>query len=75
MGFTGAMLVAMAGSLGVRLGGPRSYDGELAAEPWLNGMARDPAAEDVSEALEIYTRAMLVVAGLLAFLAFGLAIE
>jgi adenosylcobinamide-phosphate synthase len=66
---------AMAGSLGVRLGGPRAYDGELAAEPWLNAMARDPAPDDVSQALEIYTRAMLVVTGLLAFLAFGLAIE
>jgi adenosylcobinamide-phosphate synthase len=66
---------AMAGALGVRLGGPRSYDGDLAAEPWLNGMARDPAPDDVAQALEIYTRAMLIVAGLLAFLAFGLAFE
>jgi adenosylcobinamide-phosphate synthase len=65
----------MAGALGVRLGGPRSYDGDLAAEPWLNGMARDPAPDDVAKALEIYTRAMLVVAGLLAFLACGLAFE
>ena len=66
---------AIAGSLGVRLGGPRTYDGELSAEPWLNGMARDPEPDDVAQALEIYIRAMLVVAGLLAFLAFGLAIE
>jgi adenosylcobinamide-phosphate synthase len=66
---------AIAGSLGVRLGGPRVYDGELAAEPWLNGMARDPAPDDVSQALEIYLRAMLLVAGVLAFLAIGLAIE
>jgi len=65
---------AMAGSLDVRLGGPRAYDGELAAEPWLNAMARDPAPGDVSQALAIYTRAMLVVTGLLVFLAFGLAI-
>ena len=66
---------AMGGALGVRLGGPRTYDGELVAEPWLNGMARDPEPDDVSEAIEIYTRAMLIVAGLMAFIGFGLAIE
>jgi adenosylcobinamide-phosphate synthase len=66
---------AMAGSLGVRLCGPRVYDGELAAEPWLNGMGRDPAPDDISRALEIYIRAMLVVAAVLVFLGFGLAIE
>jgi adenosylcobinamide-phosphate synthase len=66
---------AMAGALGVRLCGPRSYHGELADEPWLNGGARDPTAADVARALEIYVRAMLTVAAVLAFLAFGLAIE
>ncbi len=43
---------AMAGALGVRLCGPRAYHGELADEPWLNGSARDPAAADISRALE-----------------------
>lgn len=66
---------AMAGALGVRLCGPRSYHGEVADEPWLNSSARDPAAADVSRALEVYVRAMLTVAAILAFLAFGLAIE
>jgi adenosylcobinamide-phosphate synthase len=66
---------AMAGALGVRLCGPRSYHGELADEPWLNGGARDPAAADISRALEVYVRAMLTVGAVLAFLAFGLAIE
>ena len=66
---------AMAGALGVRLCGPRSYHGELADEPWLNGGARDPAAADISRALEAYVRAMLSIGALLAFLAFGLAIE
>lgn len=65
---------AMAGALGVRLCGPRSYHGELADEPWLNGGARDPAAADISRALEVYVRAMLTVAAVLAFLAFGLAV-
>jgi adenosylcobinamide-phosphate synthase len=66
---------AMAGALGVRLCGPRSYHGELADEPWLNGGARDPAAADISRALAVYVRAMLTVGAVLAFLAFGLAIE
>jgi adenosylcobinamide-phosphate synthase len=66
---------AMAGALGVRLCGPRSYHGDPADEPWLNGGARDPAAADISRALEAYVRAMLTVGAVLAFLAFGLAIE
>jgi adenosylcobinamide-phosphate synthase len=66
---------AMAGALGVRLCGPRAYHGAVADEPWLNGSARDPAAADISRALEVYVRAMLTVAAILAFLAFGLAIE
>jgi adenosylcobinamide-phosphate synthase len=66
---------AMAGALGVRLCGPRSYQGELADERWLNGSARDPAAADISRALDAYVRAMLTVAAVLAFLALGLAIE
>jgi adenosylcobinamide-phosphate synthase len=65
---------AIAGALGVRLCGPRSYHGELADEPWLNGGARDPAAADIARALEVYVRAMLTVGAGLAFLAFGLAI-
>src|SRR5262249_40591648 len=43
---------AMAGSLGVRLCGPRAYDGKLAVEPWLNGMGRDAEPGDISQALE-----------------------
>jgi len=66
---------AVAGALGVRLCGPRSYHGELADEPWLNGSARDPVAADISRALEIYVRAMLTIAAVLVFLAFGLAVE
>src|SRR6185312_12805586 len=61
---------AMAGALGVRLCGPRSYHGELADEPWLNGRARDPAAADILRALEVYVRAMLTITAVLAFLAF-----
>jgi adenosylcobinamide-phosphate synthase len=51
---------AMAGALGVRLSGPRSYDGRLTDEPWLNTSARDPGAEDIGNALKLYRRAMLL---------------
>jgi adenosylcobinamide-phosphate synthase len=61
---------AMAGALGVRLCGPRFYHGKPADEPWLNGSARDPAASDIARGLTLYSRAMIVVAGLLVLLAF-----
>ncbi len=60
---------AMAGALGVRLCGPRSYHGVLADEPWLNASARDPAATDIFGALKLYRRAMLLLGGLLVILA------
>ena len=61
---------AMAGALGIRLCGPRSYHGELADEPWLNAAARDPAAVDITRALELYVGAMFALAVLLAVMAF-----
>jgi adenosylcobinamide-phosphate synthase len=60
---------AMAGALGVRLCGPRSYHGVLADEPWLNASARDPAAADLISGLKLYRRAMLLLGGLLVILA------
>jgi len=62
---------AMAGALGVRLSGPRIYHGSVTSEPWLNEGARDPAAADIGEGLAVYRRAMLLLAGLLAILAFA----
>jgi adenosylcobinamide-phosphate synthase len=62
---------AMAGGLGVRLSGPRIYHGSATDEPWLNEGARDPRAADIDEALTLYRRAMLLLAGLLAVLAFA----
>jgi adenosylcobinamide-phosphate synthase len=59
---------AMAGALGVRLSGPRIYEGQLSQEPWLNGEASDPTAADLNRALALYRRAMLVLAGGLAVL-------
>ena len=60
---------AMAGALGIRLSGPRIYEGHLSQEPWLNGEAPDPSAEDLNRALALYRRAMLVLAAGLALLA------
>ncbi|MCP3470871.1 adenosylcobinamide-phosphate synthase CbiB [Bradyrhizobium sp. CCGUVB1N3] len=60
---------AMAGALGVRLSGPRSYHGAVTDEPWLNGGARDPLAADIRQGLRLYIRAMLLLGGLLAALA------
>lgn len=62
---------AMAGALGVRLSGPRIYHGSITNEPWLNEGARDPLAADIGEGLKVYRRAMLLLAGLLAILAFA----
>ena len=53
---------AMAGALGVRMSGPRIYGDRVAAEPWLNGAARDPGAADVQAGLALYLRAMGLLA-------------
>ena len=63
---------AMAGALGVRLSGPRSYHGVETPEPWLNAGARDPGAADLSRGLGIY-RQSVVSAGVLLGIALLLA--
>ena len=62
---------AMAGALGVRLSGPRIYHGSATDEPWLNEGAGDPHPADIVEGLTIYRRAMMLLAGILAILAFA----
>lgn len=57
---------AMAVALGVRLSGPRSYDDHIVDEPWVNALARDPDAADITRALAICRSALLVAAALLA---------
>ena len=49
---------AMAGALGVRLSGPRSYHGRLAPEPWLNAEAPDPGPAELARGLLLYRRAI-----------------
>ena len=53
---------AMAGALGVRLSGPRIYDGLVAPEPWLNEGAPDPLPASVTRGVGLYKRAMLLLA-------------
>ncbi|MEL6529506.1 MAG: adenosylcobinamide-phosphate synthase CbiB [Pseudomonadota bacterium] len=50
---------AMAGALGVRLSGPRTYGDTTTQDSWLNGEARDPMVTDLSKALWHYRLAML----------------
>jgi adenosylcobinamide-phosphate synthase len=51
---------AMAGGLGVRLGGEARYDGVAAARPTL-GDGRPPAVEDLEHGLALYRRACLLL--------------
>ena len=52
---------AMAGALGVRLSGPRSYAGVETPEPWLNEGAPDPAPRDLLAGLRLYRRSMVML--------------
>lgn len=62
---------AIAGALGVRLSGPRSYHGSITEEPWLNEDARDPLAADLRQGLRLYVRAMALLG--ISFVALALA--
>ena len=65
---------AMAGGLGIRLSGPRFYDGGISDEPWLNPNGRDPAAHDIRAGLTLFVRAMFLALLSLAIIAFGFAL-
>lgn len=60
---------AMAGSLGIRLCGPRVYGSRLDREPWLNENSPDPGAREIGQALALYVRALSAMAGMLALFA------
>jgi adenosylcobinamide-phosphate synthase len=57
---------AMAGALGVRVGGPVRYDGVMTERPTF-GDGRPPTAADLARGLSLYLRCIAVVAGLLLF--------
>jgi adenosylcobinamide-phosphate synthase len=52
---------AMAGGLDVSLSGPRSYDGVVGDEPYLNASGTAPAIGDIRRALRVYTGAWALV--------------
>jgi adenosylcobinamide-phosphate synthase len=51
---------AMAGALGIRLSGPREYEGVVAQEPWI-GDGRDARPADIAAALGIFVRACVLL--------------
>ena len=56
---------AVASALGIRLSGPRLYDGVASSDPWLNEAGRDPDPQDITAALQLYSRLLWVVSLLL----------
>lgn len=66
---------AMAGAVGVRLSGPRSYHGRRVDEPWVNGSCTDPDGFAIRRSLRHYVRTILLLALLLAVLALAQALR
>jgi adenosylcobinamide-phosphate synthase len=54
---------AMAGVLGLRLGGPVRYDGVWHDKPWLRGGRADAGAADIDAGLGVYRNACLLLWG------------
>lgn len=67
---------AMAGALGIRLGGPRIYaEGSKTSEAaWLNRSGRPARADDLGRGLALYVRAMVLLALLVAGVLFASAV-
>ncbi|NKB21433.1 MAG: cobalamin biosynthesis protein CobD [Alphaproteobacteria bacterium] len=61
---------AMAGALGIRLSGPRLYEGQEVDEPWVGGDFNEPTCADIDRALAVFLRACLILLGIIAVLAF-----
>ncbi len=60
---------ALAGALGIRLSGPRSYGDRVSEEPWVNEGAPDPVAGDLDRGLASFRRVILALAVLVALCA------
>ena len=56
---------AVASALGIRLSGPRIYDEVASSDPWLNEDGRDPGPQDITTALQLYSRLLWMVSLLL----------
>ena len=67
---------AMAGGLGIALGGPRCYAGEAVDASYLNAIGRRTLrAEDIRRALQLYRRALWLLFGLVGLLTLGMSGE
>ncbi len=67
---------AMAGALGIKLGGPRAYHGEMVDLPFMGDGRAEVEPDDIDRALKIYRRVndialALVIAATLAFTRIG----
>jgi len=60
---------AVAGALGIRLGGPRRYEGRDVDLAWMGEGRTDLGQADIRDALTLYRRMLTMLAGLLALLA------
>ncbi|MGC6413017.1 MAG: adenosylcobinamide-phosphate synthase CbiB [Candidatus Puniceispirillaceae bacterium] len=56
---------AFAAALNLRLSGPRLYDGQMSADPWLNEKGADPDAGDIEKGLDLFNRLIGVIFALL----------
>ena len=52
---------AMAGALGLRLGGPIAYDGVMHDKPWIGDGTNRAGGKDIDRALAVYVRACLLL--------------
>ncbi len=55
----GPVMASGAGSLGLKLGGPACYEGEIDQRPWL-GDGKDPEGKDIERALGLLDRTLLI---------------
>jgi adenosylcobinamide-phosphate synthase len=60
---------AMAGALGLKLGGPRIYEGMFVNDHWLGDGREEATAADIRRALDIYRAACAIEAAVIAVLA------
>ena len=60
---------AVAGALGLRLAGPRIYDGGLVPDHWMGQGREEAGAADIRRALRLYRAACLLQAGAVALIA------
>lgn len=55
---------AMAGAIGVRLGGPRSHDGKKIDLPWMGDGKAELSEADIEQGLRLYNAALNLLTGL-----------